>query len=460
MEPNRDQRVPGQGDDEPATETAPALEAPSAGASERAPAPARARLVRRWLDLPLRTKGLVVVAIPVVALVAAGTTFMALQSRQQHARSRVDHSVEVQRQLAQVTVNLVNAETAARGYVLTGQTEFLEPYQASEDGTTRDVARLVDLVRDNADQQARAKQVQALSAVRLATLKRVVANAGQGVPADLALLRQGKVEMDAVRAELTAMDDAETTLLQQRANREDRLTLWLNLTMGAVIVLGLGGGIGAALLFGSGISRRIERLAANAQRLQEEEPLSDLPSGGDEVGRVGAALGTASVLLGERAQSLRRAREFLDHLITASPVVVLRQTVEDRTITYVSANVEPIFGYRPEELVGRGAILSERAHPDDREIMAHALVAATRDGQAASDLRIRHANGDHRWVHLEIRLEPVEPGWPATALVYLTDVTEAKRMEEDLAVSREQAVEASRLKSEFLANMSHEIRTP
>src|SRR4051812_13140126 len=384
MEPNRDQRVPGQGDDEPATETAPALDAPPTGASERAPAPRRARLVRRWLDLPLRTKGLVVVAIPVVALVAAGTTFMALQSRQQHARSRVDHSVEVQRQLAQVTVNLVNAETAARGYVLTGQTEFLEPYQASEDGTTRDVARLVDLVRDDADQQDRAKQVQALSAMRLATLQRLVANVGRGVPADLTLLRQGKVEMDAVRSELTAMDDAETTLLQQRANREDRLTLWLNLTMGAVIVLGLGGGIGAALLFGSGISRRIERLAANGQRLQEEDPLSDLPSGGDEVGRVGAALGTASVLLGERAQSLRRAREFLDHLITASPVVVLRQTVEARTITYVSANIEPIFGYRPEELVGRGAILSERAHPDDREIMADALVAATRDGQAAS----------------------------------------------------------------------------
>ena len=128
-------------------------------------------------------------------------------------------------------------------------------------------------------------------------------------------------------------------------------------------------------------------------------------------------------------------------------------------VQYISPSIARL-GYRPEDLVG--TIPPGLVHPDDAAV-ADAGVAQLPSGRLpplGTATRLRCADGSHVW--MEGIPSPItdDSGKLIGAVVVLRDITERRRMEDELRRRTAEAEAASVAKSQFLANMSHEIRTP
>jgi methyl-accepting chemotaxis protein len=131
----------------------------------------------------------------------------------------VAHTHKVLESIADVRSTMKDAETAQRGYLITGEDRYLEPYQVAVRVVDRQIQDLKELTADNRNQQRRIATVQSLTANKLSELKETIElrkNKGFAAAAQVVLTDRGKTVMDEIRRVLTAMEDEEHELLKQR----------------------------------------------------------------------------------------------------------------------------------------------------------------------------------------------------------------------------------------------------
>jgi methyl-accepting chemotaxis protein len=139
----------------------------------------------------------------------------------------VTHTHEVLEHIAGVLSQLKDAETGQRGYVITGDETFLEPYQTGSATVSNVVKELRKLTADNPNQQKRLDAIEPLIAAKLAELKETIDLRRKGDLDDTVKIvkgGEGKRYMDDMRRILDEMDNEERGLLAQRAEEAEAAT--------------------------------------------------------------------------------------------------------------------------------------------------------------------------------------------------------------------------------------------
>jgi PAS domain S-box-containing protein len=132
------------------------------------------------------------------------------------------HTYEVLNSLDETVGQLSDAETGQRGYLLTGDEAYLEPYRSAIKSIDQIVAHLKNLTSDNPNQQKRIQALEPLIEKKLAEMLSTVdlrRNKGAAAATGVVLEGSGKQAMDQIRTLIVEMANEEKDLLRIRTQQ-------------------------------------------------------------------------------------------------------------------------------------------------------------------------------------------------------------------------------------------------
>ena len=168
---------------------------------------------------PDRSLIALVVGFALITLVLLSSIVLAI--RQRDAAAAVEHTLQVENRIATVMSRLQDAETGQRGYLLTGRNNFLDPYRNAVAKLPSDLSRLENAVRDHPGQTKRVQTLRTLVGPGLSLLNLGIMRYRPGRMTDIGRLREGKLQMDRIRALVGEMKAEEERLLARRRHAAD-----------------------------------------------------------------------------------------------------------------------------------------------------------------------------------------------------------------------------------------------
>ncbi|WP_250266021.1 PAS domain S-box protein [Rhodovastum atsumiense] len=304
------------------------------------------------------------------------------------AAAWVEHTYEVIRVVDGILTGAEDVKTGQRGFLLTGEAEYLEPYQEGSETIWRHLAKAQDLTADNPRQQDRLRILEGLLRARGAVSAKTIELAQSGdrqAALDTVWSRQEKHLMDAARRTAAEMVAEEQSLLE--AGRAERQRL----QGGSVQVLA-----GLLLAAGFGITLAVAVFARSF---------------------------AASTIARRAATAAAERQRLLDMMDIAA--IMVRDL--DGAIRFWSEGCRRLYGWTAEEALGQSAHdLLRTAFPVPLSDIEATLL---RDGEWTGDVRQRSRDGSEVVVATRKVLRRFPDGEGFAVMENMTDVTRLREAE-------------------------------
>ena len=220
----------------------------------------------------------------ICVLITCGTvTFQSIQRIRKNS-DLLTQAHESIRAIDQLESTLTDAETRQRGYVITGDKDYLGPFNAAADKMEVHIQRLREYISDKDQRLHKLETLKSLIEQKMNELRVTITLRGQGMPEaaeNVVRNDSGKRVMDAIREQLTSIRMSQEQLLGERAAATDQTYFTALLTALISTVVGLG--LVAAVFWTVQSSREKADAAAAVLFAQHERMRVTLASIGDGV---------------------------------------------------------------------------------------------------------------------------------------------------------------------------------
>ncbi|WP_051356721.1 response regulator [Azorhizobium doebereinerae] len=349
----------------------------------------------------------VLAAIASIAIVlAVGFASFREFATSQHAREDLIYSSTIRADLQSIYEQILAAESATRGFIITGEPEFMPPLVEDREAILRKLREVTVFAVERPEHVAALARLNRLADAELRLLQEMIdarQRADTSPIATMIQVRQGKAIMDHIAETVQDIADAEIAAIAERT-REVRIvgqrtkqTLLMLLAAAIAVVCG----------------STVIMIAHLLGRRRAEQAL------GDTLSRHRAILSSA-----------------MDSILTVDA---------GGSIDSANPATTRLLGWTPEELSGRHLSALFRIPADQTgDGFFDALSTAASQGGGVRELVGLRKDGST--VPVDVAIGEMRASGGRSLLAVLHDITERKRAEV--------------MKNEFVSTVSHELRTP